>query len=829
MNKIVLLRLVVSMSSVLLLSACGGGGGGGPGYVLPTPASPSLLSASPTLNPVPFSTPSSLGTINPLVAAVPGTVYAMTQNYTADLTGSGSQNVVVAGAQSSGSNVNSSNYKDSQLSVFGWSNGTLVNQTSQWFSGTDNIIKGTNNLQFGNFNGNGKQSMYVGPFTDGNTINTQAQIFVNNGSSFTRYNINLPYNLISSGSTTFRYNGVENIVALDYGPNTTFIFGSPTNNFRAVSVNNMNNAGSAIASGDFLGNGTTTFVITDNNNSSGSNKYSTRLYNWNLNPSTGAVSMNTIGILPMPILETAQFDPILNAYPNNSGGMLRSNQIGILNYDFDQSGKQSLVLLGMPSNLDAPIHSAVQFLKNNGSGTFTDVTNSVLTGYDYTKSASTISVVDLLNNGLPDIIVSGSSGAQVLMQVSKGQYVSSFGNVITDFQNQVSGLLAGSGSAHNINFVRGPNNQLYLLDVIDTQQSGTQKTLYLSKLGSSSSQLNVNQTINSIKQMWPWMTDASANTMLAATGKTWFGATIIDENALWSPYGNLFVATQKGLAPIQGYIAGVQIGNTDAQVTTVDQLGRTFTTNLISMRNTSYSNSFNIDSEHIDQYELTGHTEYLINGTVNNYNGLRVGVENRNMYNTIGSDPSMGPPIGSMPKNYTIGMPAYWRSNDGKWSTGAQYTTLNYNPWLAFGGAWGQVTQTGNLDHTIRYTHPSGFTAVSGVTYTTTNMTPGLVTNVTPIAGAWGETGYRYENFGIYAGVKPILFSGNVTANLPTSVDNNGNTIYTRKNLAIQNQNTGYVRALWSTDVDKHTTYRISGTAMTNSQYRIMNEFRIAF
>jgi hypothetical protein len=832
MKKQIVLRrtaMAVAVSTVFLLSACGGGGGGG-GYTKPDtppggggPSGPALSSA------VPFATPTSLGTINPLVGAMPGTLYAMTQNYTADLTGSGAENVIVAGATSSGVAVNSANWKNNAIQVFGWSNGQLVNQTSQWFSGTDNVITGTNNIQFGNFNGNGRKSMYVGPFTDGNTINTQAEIFVNNGSSFTRYNINLPYNLSSSGSTTFMYNGVENIVALDYGPNTTFFFGSNTNNFRAASVNNMDRAGSAIASGDFLGNGTTTFVITDDNNSSGANKYSTRLYNWNLDPVTGAVTMNMIGILPMPILETAQFDSILNAYPNVSGGQLRSNQIGIITYDFDESGKPSLVVLGMPSNLDAPIHSAVQFLKNNGTGTFTDVTGTTLTGYNYNMAASNMTVVDLLNNGLSDIVVSGAGGAQVLMQTSKGKYVSSFANVISDFQNQVASLQSGAGVGNVINFVKGPNGQLYLLDAVDTQQSGTQKTLYLSALGNSSSALNANQTITAMKQLWPWMTDASANAVLAATGKTWFGATIIDDTALWSPYGSLSVATAKGLAPIQGYVAGVEFGAGDGQITAMDSLGRNFNVNLSGMRNTAYTNSFNMNSEHIDQYELTSHSEYLISGSVNTYNGIRIGSEDRNIGNTLGMDAKLGPTLGLAPRNYTIGLPAYWRSNDGRWSAGVQYTTLNSNPWVAFGGAWGQITQTANFDHAVRYTHENGFTAVAGTTYTTTNLIPGLITNVAPIAGAWGEAGYKIGNFGVYAGVKPVLFSGSVTANLPTSVDNVGNIVYTRKNLAIQNQTTGYARALWSTDIQKNVTYRVSGAAMTNGQYRLMNELRIFF
>jgi len=185
-----------------------------------------------------------------------------------------------------------------------------------------------------------------------------------------------------------------------------------------------------------------------------------------------------------------------------------------------------------------------------------------------------------------------------------------------------------------------------------------------------------------------------------------------------------------------------------------------------------------------------------------------------------------GPTLNQI-KNYTIGIPRLWQN--GNWSMGAQYTTLNYNPWVAFGGSWGMVNQTGNLDHTVRYNN-AGFSAVVGGTYTTTNITPGLITKVNDIYGVWGEAGYRWQNnVGVYAGVKPVMISGNVQANLPTGVDNAGNLQYTGKTLALQNQTTAYLRALWGTELNKRTMYRVSGTVMSNGQSRIMNEIRYAF
>ncbi len=117
--------------------------------------------------------------------------------------------------------------------------------------------------------------------------------------------------------------------------------------------------------------------------------------------------------------------------------------------------------------------------------------------------------------------------------------------------------------------------------------------------------------------------------------------------------------------------------------------------------------------------------------------------------------------------------------------------------------------------------------------YVTTQISPGLITNIKPMTGGWAETGYRYTNWtkkhgdmGIYFGVKPVVFSGGVEANLPTSIDNNGNVLYTRKNMAVQSPTTTYVRALYTNQIGKQAQYRISGMLLDSGQYRIMNEWR---
>jgi hypothetical protein len=181
-----------------------------------------------------------------------------------------------------------------------------------------------------------------------------------------------------------------------------------------------------------------------------------------------------------------------------------------------------------------------------------------------------------------------------------------------------------------------------------------------------------------------------------------------------------------------------------------------------------------------------------------------------------------------IPQQYTVGVPNVYRN--GGFRYGVQYTTLASNPWIAMGGAWGQVNSSGVLDHVFSY-NKGGFSVRKGVMYTTTSITPGLVTNIQPITSVWAESGYRYSrkgfgDLGFYAGVKPVIVSGSVEANIPTAIDNSGNTVYSKRNLSLQNPVTGYARVMYTTQVNKDTMYRFSAMATQYGQYRLMHEIR---
>jgi hypothetical protein len=297
------------------------------------------------------------------------------------------------------------------------------------------------------------------------------------------------------------------------------------------------------------------------------------------------------------------------------------------------------------------------------------------------------------------------------------------------------------------------------------------------------------------------------------------GIGIIDEEAIFMPIGSLGLPTTGGLMAINGFIAGINLN--DGSVVAMDQAGRSYNMNLTPMA-VNRMNAFGYNTQHNDQYELTSHAEYLVNGQLTTVNGMRMGAD------YAGRDANNMSAL-NKPTQYTLGVPRWYRSGD--WSVGSQYTYLNSNPWIAFDGAWGSVNGSGIMDNVVTY-RKRGFSAQASVMHVSTNINPGLITKVNNMWGAWAETGYRFgsarENgdMGIYAGIKPVVLSGSVEASMPTSVDNSGNIVYTNKKLAVQNQTTGYIRALYTNQLNRQTQLRLSAVSTTTGQYRAMTEVR---
>jgi hypothetical protein len=739
--------------------------------------------------------------------------------YAENLTGNG-QSLITAGRAGT---TNGGSYPTYNLNIFDWENGQLVNKTSRWFAPGANIILGTEpSVNFGNFDGSGKQSMFVSPNTDNTPIGS-GWLFLNNGSSFTRVDLGLNINGHDSAVYDLNGDGIDDI----FVAGSAVVFGSRINNFTAHTVSGKDYGGSAgaVALGDFMGDGTSSVILTDQNSWQAGG---TRLYSWAMTDGgrpTLDFELTKISTLPA----SRFFLPQWASY-----GFVGSHDYRALAFDFDNSGLTSAVIFSRPAFTNGawPDFSEIQFLKNKGGGTFMDVTDTTLVGYN-TKTPANYNptLMDVNSDGLIDIVLSSTSwtsntGAQVLIHTKENKYVASYATVIDAFVGQAYDLekainSSASTGANGIVFVKGPDNNMYLATAISYSSGGQQKAIYLSKVGATTA--SAQATATAIKQVWPWMSDGQVNTILAQSSTNYFGFNLLDPTKAFQPVGDLSIPLSggKGFVPIRGYVMGLGLDSSDTLVT--DSVGRGFMTNLKFM-NVSGLNSFGYNTEHIDQYNLTSHAEYLVNGTPVTYGNMRIATENRNaLFNN-----DQGPGMLQKPTQYSIGIPEVYKN--GKVSYGMQYTNLNSNPWMAFGGAWGSITNSGIMDNVVTY-RDGGFNTQASLMHVTTNITPGLITRVNNIVGGWAESGYRYTDdqigdIGVYAGVKPVVLSGNVEARIPTSVDNNGNIVYTNKTLAIQNQVTPYVRALYTNMIDKKTMYRFSVMGTQQGQYRLMNELR---
>lgn len=823
----------------LIVAACGGGGGGGSGA---SPPSTSYMSSptqvTPVTEPLPsYGTPVRVATVDPLVNQT-GTGYkwAVADTFAADITGNG-QDLIVAGRMTQSTSI--PEWGNSRIHMLSWESGTMVDKTAQWFPGGINEILGTEpSVKFADFFKTGRTDMFVAPSTDMQHYGP-ATIFTNQGNKFSRQDITLN-NVWAHDSAIADLNGdtYKDILLTDYGRNTTMLINNRVNTFTPMTdsrgvAGDLRWGGSAVAVADFLGNGSNQMIITDNtcntaNPACGSSR--TKMYTWSIDEANRDVTYTFRADLPADRFTLPKWTTL---------GITGGHSVRASAFDFNDDNKTDAIIFSSPnaSTGSGRTYSEIQFLRNNGGGNFTDVTDTTLVGYDtHTQVTYNPKFLDINGDGRTDILVSGgdfsgtSNSHQFLLKSSDGKFVAAHQIILTNFATEVNRLQNTENVGNSVNLVRGPDGKLFLVSAVSFMNgSDRQLAIYLSPLGSQST-TSVQTAVQLMQQIWPYMTERQIAQTLATTSTAFTTSAgtglIIDMDRIMQPVGALGVNTTTGMRPISGFLTGVDVG--DARSLVMDQLGRGFNVNLKSMTSSTASNAFMMNTTHIDEHNLSSHAEYLIGGPVYNINGIRVGADTKSN-NLDGTNSQMlGRSAGLIPQQYTVGVPNLYRN--GRGSLGVQYTSLNTNPWIFMSGAWGQVNNSGILDHVFTW-RDGGFSVQKGVMYTTTNITPGLVTNITPITSVWAESGYRFRkdkfgDMGFYAGVKPVIVSGSVVANIPTAIDNTGNTVYSKRTMTLQNPVTGYGRLIYTNLLDKQTMYRFSAMATQYGQYRFMHEIR---
>lgn len=765
------------------LAGCGGGGGGGSGgggsYVLPD---------------VPFFAPVRVSSFTPINGSAG---YNSSALYAQNLSGSG-QEIITAGRADMGSST--APQQTYNINIWGWQNGSLVNKTSQWFANASNSIIGTEpSVKFADFNGDGKTDMYVAPNTDREAYGPGA-VFLNTGSTFVRSDLTLPDRMAAHDSAVYDLNrdGYADVINMGFGT-VTLSFGSKNGIFTTYQDSRGQANGSGVAVGDFMGTGRATIIATDNN---GAN----RLYDWRLQDNR--LYMDEISVLPTPRFLL----PKWASY--NFGG---AHDVRALAFDFDNSGRTSAVIFSRPwlTNGQWPQYSEVQFLKNMGSGQFKDVTDSTLIGYN-TATAVTYNpaLVDVNGDGLMDIVLSSpdytsNGGSQVLIHTREHQYVASYATVIKAFQDQSFNLERAINKsafygANGFVFVQGPDGNMYMATAVSYHDSsGTlQKTLYLSKLGTTAS-TSASATAAIVKQTWPWMSAAQVNQVLANSSISWFGMNLLDPSKAMNPVGELRLPLSNKMVNLTGGVSGLQLNGAANQIKVMDSLGRDFTVNY-SSTSMAGTNSWSQFQENIRDDTRSGQVTGL---TGANYQGYKV----------AGSDDNRSMIIGLTEMDVGMGIRANF-----------QFTRMPFNPFVRLSGSWGTVRSSATTE-TVLTRRQDGWVAKAGLMQTVTEMDPGLVTRINPIVSAWAELGHEWSRLKIYGGMLPKVLSGTADLSLPTAVDASGQVQYTNSKATLDSPTVYYARVAYEGQINKHLKYRLTGMTNTENQTSVYGDLRLSF
>jgi hypothetical protein len=721
------------LATAAVLVGCGGGSGSG------------ATSSAIVRSSVSYYTPSSVNHFVPMTGS--GINAPVADVFTKDLNNDAVEEVVVGGRKTQPST--SANWRNFNMQVFGWNTGTFSNETNTWFSGTDNEIVGTEpSIKFGDFNGDGNMDMFVAPSTDMTAVYGDALVYMNTGSnSFVRQTLPVPVQTWSHDSAVYDLNndGYMDIVATDYGANMNVHFGQADGTFDTYIGNGVQNFASGISVADYLGDGSATFIMTDANSGETSD---TVLYTWST--TGGSLALTKIATLPASRFLQSSYDDA-----RATAGWAPH---GIRNFsmDFNHDGLMDVVVIDNLSGNGINM-SEMQFLQNNGAGSFTDVTDDVLVNYSTDTQASYNPVImDVNNDGLDDIFLSASDHIQfenhnstrVLIQTTEGKFVESYSDVFTDFYTQVYSMTANSLDwGQPIMIVQGPDSEKYLFTTVLFNNSGnTEAVTYLAKIGSTGT-IPAQSIADAIQNVWPYLSDTSVNTVLAQTAPLALdGVQVVDLSSAMQPVGHLTVNRIEITGSLN--ISGMN-PTAFSDVAALDQVGRNYRVDISSMTNDI--------TPDVNVYTDTAEKGVAAVGTNQGYR--------------LDADSSV--------------------IADTHWRFGISVAQQSQNPWLNFNGMFGEINHAQSVEININRKYTNGIWHRTGVMQTQTNFDAGLVTRVDDLWSAYGVLGYRTQGLNIYGGIKPTLFAGSVGVRLPTSVDNRGNLQYTNLDIKVRNQMLG--------------------------------------
>ena len=752
----------------VVFAGCAGGGG-----------------SSNLTNTSSYNTPVLAGTIDPLVGTSEG--YAITTIKSKDINADGVDEVVIGGRESQ--LFVDANHQKNQLAIFGWNNNStkLTNETSTWFSGSDNVITGTEpSIKFGDFTGQaGDQlDMFVAGGTDSDGVLAPSIIFKNNGNNtFTR--VDLPgSDGWAHGSDVGDINGdgIDDMISVGYGTRySTTILGGPTPSV----IQNNSSGGDSVTLGEFLGAGNGTYALFTNGTATPTfQKFNTSTKNWD---SQG------ISII----------DEDTNLAVNIPTGR---HTIRIQAIEVNDDGLQDFLMIPRPNNGESgwdesTQKSYVEFYKNLGGGKFEK------TALFFKDNALfyNVEVKDIDGDGVDDIFLgSTGDGSTVLMGNANGSdivYAEASAEMIAQFEDEINEN-SGIGA---VNIVKGPGGKSYLVGTAKSYQGNNQlEKVYYSEI-TNSGVVTLNQNVAALQSMWPHLSNAEAEEILSLTGTQFSNGVITNLAKAHNPVGQLLIPTRTGrFVPIRGSISGANFGGS-AKMMATDSFNRGYS---INMSGTA------VDGENLWAKRTFTPTDYssaalsLSEGlvTLGDYK-LSINSDNQTSfaYNGIRLSDDFGLQV--------------------------SLAQLSTNPWLNLSGAWGKISGANLAEISGVYTK-SKYTIRGGIIRTTTEFQPGLVTEISPITSAWTDVEFGVdENLTLGSGIFPTAVSGDITAEMPTGVDSNGEVKYQSVKADIISSLVGYARMNYSNQLKnyKNITYNVSTISSTTKNASLFANVKIEF
>lgn len=752
----------------VVFAGCAGGGG-----------------SSNLTNTSSYNTPVLAGTIDPLVGTSEG--YAITTIKSKDINADGVDEVVIGGRESQ--LFVDANHQKNQLAIFGWNNNStkLTNETSTWFSGSDNVITGTEpSIKFGNFTGQaGDQlDMFVAGGTDSDGVLAPSIIFKNNGNNtFTR--VDLPgSDGWAHGSDVGDINGdgIDDMISVGYGTRySTTILGGPTPSV----IQNNSSGGDSVTLGEFLGAGNGTYALFTNGTATPTfQKFNTSTKNWD---SQG------ISII----------DEDTNLAVNIPTGR---HTIRIQAIEVNDDGLQDFLMITRPNNGEngwdeSTQKSYVEFYKNLGGGKFEK------TALFFKDNALfyNVEVKDIDGDGVDDIFLgSTGDGSTVLMGNANGSdivYAEASAEMIAQFEDEISEN-SGIGA---VNIVKGPGGKSYLVGTAKSYNGDNQlEKVYYSEI-TNSGVVTLDENVAALQEMWPQLSAAEAEEILSLTGTQFSNGVITNLAKAHNPVGQLLIPTRTGrFVPMRGSVSGVNFGGSAKMIAT-DSFNRGYN---INMSGTA------VDGENL----WTKRTF-----TPTDYSSAALSLSERVV--TLGDYK-----FSTNSDNQTSFAYSGIRLSDD-FGLQVSLAQLSTNPWLNLSGAWGKISGANLAEISGVYTK-SKYTIRGGIIRTTTEFQPGLVTEISPITSAWTDVEFGVnENFTLGSGIFPTAVSGDITAEIPTGVDSNGEVKYKSVKADIISSLVGYARMNYSNQLKNHKniTYGVSTISSTTKNASLFANIKIVF